>query len=156
MKKRIGAALMAVLLYLCGPALGDVVLTAETDAMMPDGVHCVTLPAGMVFQMPSSEEKDLKGVFLRAPDLEMLVFAYDAQGKTVEELTQNLTKAGRTAEIRELAGERFLVYRETDEADGASCVGYGYLYGKWMIETVFFYGSQVAADLSTVIMESFH
>lgn len=147
---------MTVLLYLSVSALGDVVLTADTAAMMPDGTHCVTLPAGMIFQMPSPEEKDLKGVFLRAPDLEMLVFAYDAQGKTVEELTQSLINAGRNAEIREVAGEQFLVYRETDDADGASCIGYGYLHDGWMIETAFFYGSQEAADLSTRIMESFH
>ena len=156
MRKSSLAIVAMILFFLCGSASCEVELMTETEAMMPDGLHCVTIPAGMIFQMPDPKEKDLKGIFLRKPDLEMLVFAYDAQGKTVEDLTAALSEAGRTVEIREIAGERFLVYRDIDHADGTPCIGYAYLYEGWMIETSFFCGSQEAADLSTKIMESFH
>ena len=156
MRKSSLAIAVMILLLLCGSASCEVELMTETEAMMPDGLHCVTIPAGMIFQTPDSEETDLKGIFLRKPDLEMLVFAYNANGKTVEDLAESLAKAGRNVEIRELAGEHFLVYQDIDHADETPCIGYAYLYEGWMIETSFFCGSQEAADLSTKIMESFH
>lgn len=146
----------AVLTLITGLALGGEVLNRETDAVLPDGVHSVRIPAGMLFQEPAPEEKDLKGVFLREPDLEILVFAYDARGATVESLARALADAGRDAQIREISGEPFLVYQDQDETDGARCVGYSYLYNGWITEITFFCGSQEAADLSVSIMESFH
>ncbi len=137
-------------------AHADTMLTADTEAMLPDGVHCLTMPAGMVWQVPGAEETDLKGVFLREPDLEMLVFAYDAQGSTIQGLAEALIASGREAQVRTINGEEFLVYQDRDEADGTPCVGYGYLYDGWLIEISFFYASQEAADMTKTIMESFH
>ncbi len=144
------------LTLLACPALGGQILKEETEAVLPDGVHSIRIPAGTEYQEPESDEKDLKGAFLREPDLEILVFAYDARGTTVESLAQALTDAGRDAQIREISGETFLVYQERDESDGAGCVGYSYLYNGWMTEIAFFYGSQEAADMTVSIMESFH
>ena len=152
--KRFLTVLLCVLMA-AGSAAADILLMKDTKAILPDGVHSLTLPAGMLSQTPEAGEADLKGVFLRDPDLEMLVFAYDAQGATVDGLAEALVSAGRTAEVREIAGERFLVYQDRDEADGAPCVGYTYLYQGWFIEISFFYGSQEAANLTYTIMESF-
>ncbi len=148
--------LLLLTTLLCGTALADTVLKRDTEAMLPDGVHLLTLPAGMVSQLPASDETDLKGIFLREPDLEMLVYAYPAKGATPQSLAEALVEAGRTAEVREIAGESFLVYQDRDEEDGTPCVGYSYLYRDWIIEISFFYASQEAADLTTAIMESFH
>ena len=148
--------ILMILLLLAGSARGDILLKDDMEAMLPDGVHLITLPAGMISQTPDPEESDLKGIFIRKPDLEMLVFAYEADGASVESLAEALTEAGREAQVREINGERFLVYQDRDDADGAACVGYSYLYQGWMIEISFFYGSQEAADLTAKIMESFH
>ncbi|MBO4292174.1 MAG: hypothetical protein J5898_09735 [Lachnospiraceae bacterium] len=148
--------LLMLLLLLSGNAGGEILLTNDTEAMLPDGVHLITMPAGMISQIPDPEESDLKGIFIRKPDLEMLVFAYNAGGTSVEALAEALREAGRETQIREISGERFLVYQDRDEADGAACVGYSYMYQGWMIEIAFFYGSQEAADLTAKIMESFH
>ena len=155
---RVLRRMMAVWLLSCllnGMALADVILTRDTDAMLPDGQHLLTLPAGMISQTPDGDETNLKGVFLREPDLEMLVFAYRANGATVEGLAEALKEAGREAQVREIDGQMFLVYQDRDEADGTPCVGYSYLYKDWMIEISFFYSSQEAADLTKTIMESF-
>ena len=160
MKKRSirNRGIIGILLCLCllgGTAGADVMLTRDTDAMLPDGLHRLTLPAGMVSQTPDADETNLKGIFLREPDLEMLVFAYPANGATVETLAESLAEAGREAQVRQISGELFLVYQDRDEADGAPCVGYSYLYKDWMIEISFFYSTQEAADLTKTIMESF-
>ena len=152
MKKRSirNRGIIGILLCLC--LMGG---TAGADAMLPDGLHRLTLPAGMVSQTPDADETNLKGIFLREPDLEMLVFAYPANGATVETLAESLAEAGREAQVRQISGELFLVYQDRDEADGAPCVGYSYLYKDWMIEISFFYSTQEAADLTKTIMESF-
>ncbi len=144
-----------LLCLLSAGAAADTVLKRDTDAMLPDGLHLLTLPAGMVSRTPGADETNLKGVFLREPDLEMLVFAYPANGATVQGLAESLAETGRDAQVREIAGESFLVYQDQDETDGALCVGYSYLYQDWLIEISFFYGSQEAADLTKTIMESF-
>ncbi|MBR2824520.1 MAG: hypothetical protein IKE24_12655 [Clostridia bacterium] len=153
---RAGAAVLLLCCLLFGLAGAEVRLTEETDVLLPDGVHRLTLPGGMVSLTPDADEPDLKGIFLREPDLEMLVFAYAAHGATAESLAQALAAAGRDAQVRDIHGERFLVYRDRDEADGTPCVGYGYMYGDWLIEISFFYSTQEAADLTKTIMESFH
>ncbi len=147
---------LIMMLTVAGTALGDIRLEKDTEAMLPDGEHLITLPAGMLSQTPDPEETALKGIFQREPDLEMLVFAYLREGKTVDDMAQDLAAAGRDAQVREIGGERFLVSQDQDEADGAYYVGYSYIYGDWVIEIAFFYSSQEAADLTKTIMESFH
>ena len=146
----------AIILGCFGSAKTEQFLEQDTEAILPDGEHRITLPAGMTSLMPDPEESDLKGIFIREPDLEMLVYAYDAQGSTIEGLAKALREAGREAEIRRIGEESFLVYRDRDEADGAPCIGYGYPYEGWLIEISFFYSSNEAGEMTRTIMESFH
>ena len=87
----------AILISCCGSAGAEILLTQDTDAILPDGVHRMTLPAGMISLTPGTDEPDLKGIFQREPDLEMLVYAYDAQGATIEGTAEKLRNAGRDA-----------------------------------------------------------
>ena len=142
--------------------LAALMLFAATGAMaegqkilLPDGTHTLTIPEEMSSQEPSSDEKDLKGIYLLPPDLEILVYAYPAQGVTVQVLAEALVEAGRQAEVRDIGGTDFLVFQDRDESDGAYCVGYGYVAGEQLVEISFFYATQAAADLTAVIMESF-
>ena len=142
--------ILAVLTACLAGALGE-----GQEILLPDGVHRMTVPKEMVWQEPSSEESDLKGILLMPPELEMLVFAYESPAENVQVLAEALTNAGRPAEVREIAGMEFLVFQDRDDADGASCVGYSYLSGNLMTEISFFYSSQAAMDLTQTIMESF-
>ncbi len=146
----VAAAVAAMALCPCG------CLAEEQEILLPDGVHYLVLPAEMTFQRPAWDETDLAGIYLLPPDLEMLIFAYDMTGQTLQSLAETLEATGRPAEIREVAGTEFLVFQETDESDGTSCVGYSYLTENQMIEISFFYTTQDAMDLTKVIMESMH
>lgn len=145
---RLAALLMAALVLTGAAAEGR-------EILLPDGVRRLTVPSEMSWQEPAADEVDLKGILLMPPELEMLIFAYDAGGLTVRETAEVLAEAGRQAEVREIAGTEFLVYQDTDEADGASCVGYSYIENGMMVEVSFFYASQAAMDLTRTIMESF-
>ena len=125
--------------------------------LLPDGRHLLEIPGKMIYQQPAIEEKNLKAVWLLPPDLEMLIFAYDAGGATVQGLAETLVRAGNDAEVREIAGTEFLAFQDTDDTDGAPCVGYGYVTDTgYMIEISFFYATQHAMDLTREIMESFY
>jgi len=153
--RKTGAALLLALI--CGMSLWGGLAGAEnTTVMLPDGRHSIQIPAEMEYQAPAEEESDLRGIFLMPPELEMLVFAYEQPGLTIQELAETLTNAGRIAETRDIGGKEFLVFQDTDEADGTSCVGHGYLEGNQMVEVTFFYATQAAMDLTRTIMESFH
>ena len=131
--------------------------TAEgTEIQLPDKVHFLKIPENALFQAPDPDETDLKGIYLLPPDLEMEIFAYEMQEVTVWSLAEALTNAGQDAQVREIAGMEFLVFRDMDEADGANCIGYGYIQDGQMIEISFFYATQDAMDLTKIIMESFH
>ncbi len=129
---------------------------AETETLLPDGKHRLLLPEGMIFQQPAANETDLKGIWLLEPDLEMLVFCYDAGDITEQDLAQKLVDAGRNAEVRRIGEQDFLVFQDVDESDGAHCIGYAFLAEGKMIEISFFYATQEAMDLTKTIMESFH
>lgn len=150
-----------VFVLLCGQtALSDgqnsMAAALRRDERLPDRVHYIKLPDGMLYQAPSGEEKDLKGIWLMEPKMEIEIFSYDAPGAELQSLAEQLTAAGRTAEIREIGGMNFLVFQDRDEADGALCIGYAYLWEGRMIEISFFCATQDAMELSKAVMESFH
>ena len=152
MIRRCGILLLAVWLAMGPGAAG----ADGVEITLPGGVHRLTIPEEMIWQAPADDEENLKAIYLMPPDLDMMIFAYNLEGYTIRSLAETMTEAGRDAQVREIAGEEFLFYTDTDEADGAVGVIYGYMTGNRMTEITFFCGSQAAMDLTQVIMESFH
>lgn len=151
MSKRIPAlALCLALALLAGGGLAEGYRVA-----LPDGNHSVRIPGDMTSQSPAQNETDLRGIYLLEPDLEMLVYSYDAGNSDVYTLAEALSSQNREAEVRRISDTDFLVFQDRDEADGAACVGYGYISGGKMVEISFFYSTQDAMDLTRAIMESF-
>ena len=150
---RAAALLLAVTLL---AALSGAARAESRRLTLPDGKHSLLIPGDMEEQKPSASETNLKGIYLLPPDLEMLVFAYDAGGLSVQDTAEALVSSGRKAEVRKIAGTEFLVFQDMDETDGATCVGYGYISGGQMTEISFFCATQEAMDLTQTIMESFH
>ena len=153
MKGKACACVALTLMILAAAGLGSA--EGGQIVVLPDETHTVLIPQDMTYQAPGPDETDLRAIYLMEPDLEMLIFAYEAGDMTLQELAEVLTAAGRTAEIRTIGDTEFIVFQDRDEADGAPCVGYSYLSGDRMIEISFFYSSQAAMDLTEIIMESF-
>ena len=142
-------------LALAAALLGAAAAEEGQEVLLPDGIHRITVPAEMTRQAPAPDEQDLKDIWLMPPDLELLIFEYELPGTTTQALAEALAETGRDAEVREISGTEFLVCRDTDEADGAKWIGYSWLTGDRVTEISFFCGSQAAADLTRIIMESF-
>ena len=161
-KKRVLAVwTAALLLILCGGAAAENQgsLTYQIpgqEIRLPDGIHFLTIPADMEYQQPADDETDLKAIYLREPELEMLIFEYEAGESTVQDLAERMRAAGLEAQVREIGGESFLVFQDRDEADGAPCIGYSYVANGRMTEISFFYATQEAMNLTVGIMESCH
>ena len=94
-------------------------------------------------------------------DLEMDYLTYrreDAglagKGMTLREMAKKQKEAGSDVEIRKVNGIEMLVYRLTDEADGAPCIGYVFEDGDLLVEIIFWYATQEAADETGKIISS--
>ena len=147
-KIRICTLLAALILALAGTA------AAEQQLILPDGGHIITLPDGLSVLPRDAGTAELYAVYGKE-DLELEVFIYPGNGRSVEENAQALADAGREAEIREVGGVSMLCYREMDEADGALCIGYMYPVNGAFVELSFWYASEAAAAETVTIMNSF-
>ena len=79
----------------------------------------------------------------------------EGNGADLIENAQTLVSSGKDAEVREIGGVELLVYRDTDEADGAKCIGYMYPTGDSFVEICFWYGTNEAGLKIRSMMESF-
>ena len=73
---------------------------------------------------------------------------------TLQQRAEAQAAKGSDVEMRTVNGIEMLVYRVTDEADGAPCIGYAFMDGTQTIEIFFWYATQEAADLTRRIMET--
>ncbi len=150
MRKKTAALLMAALLFVFGGALG------ELRQKLPDGNHTIIVPDSLKAVWVTRDDPNLWRLFLgQNLDLELEIFSYKGNGKTLMENALELTEAGREVEIRQVADTEMLCYRDRDEADGAPCIGYVYIHGDRFVELTFWYGSEEAGETTLAIMESF-
>ena len=117
------------------------------------------LPDGMKYSAPEPEDYGMEAY--TSDTLEMDFVSYPKEdairqgmAETLQETAENLTASGEEAELREVNGILMLVFRMTDEADGASGIGYVFEDGERIIEINFWYATQEAADRIVEIMSS--
>ena len=151
MKKMISLLIFAVLVFNCAAAEQTTALTGSR--------YEVDLPDGMKYSPP---EKEDSGIHAYISDvLEMDWLCYDRQEAaalglqpTLLESAEKLAESGAEAELREIGGIEALVYRLADDADGAEGIGYIIEDGDLIVEVIFWYATQEAADTAKAIMES--
>ncbi len=148
MRKKTAALLTAALLFVFGGALG------ELRQKLPDGNHTIIVPDSLKAVRVTRDDPNLWRLFL-GRDLELEIFVYKGNGKTLMENALELSEAGRDVEIRQVADTEMLCYRDRDEADDAPCIGYVYVHGDRFVELTFWYGSEEAGETTLAIMESF-
>ena len=150
--KKIVSLLICVIL-LCGTAL------AEQTVFLPNSRYTLDLPDGMKYSMPEPEDNGMAAYTSAALEMDYVSYpkadaVRQGMSETLRETAENLAASGEEAELREVNGVLMLIFRMTDEADGASGIGYVFEDGDWIIEINFWYATQEAADETERIISS--
>lgn len=146
MKKAVSFLICTVLLFSFA--------MAEQRVVLPGSRYAIDIPDGMKYS--PAEEVD-EGIEAYISDtLEMDYFSYPmTEGMlTLQQRAEAQAAKGSDVEMRTVNGIEMLVYRVTDEADGAPCIGYAFMDGTQIVEVFFWYATQEAADLTRSIMET--
>ena len=150
MRKAVGLLICIVLLFSCA--------AAEQTVAPPESRYVIDVPAEMEYSAPEAEDLGVHAYIsetlemdYRSDPREETAFG---QAASLRETAETLAAGGADVEMREVNGIEMLVYRVTDEADGAPCIGYVFEDGDRIIEIFFWYATQEAADTSKAIMES--
>ena len=151
MKKAVSLLVFMALLFSCA--------AADQAVELPGNRYVIFLPEGMKYSAPA--EGDARVQAYISEELEMDYLAYsreEATGfgmlPTLRETAEKLKENGTEAELREAGGVEMLVYRLTDDADGAQGICYVFEDGDTVIEVIFWFATQDAAERSKTIMES--
>ena len=150
--KKIVSLLVCVIL-LCGTAL------AEQTVSLPNSRYTLDLPDGMKYSMPEPEDYGMAAYTSAALEMDYVSYpkadaVRQGMSETLRETAENLAASGEEAELREVNGVLMLIFRMTDEADGASGIGYVFEDGDWIIEINFWYATQESADETERIISS--
>lgn len=153
MKKAICLFICTVLLF-CSAA-------AEQTVVLPESMYALEVPDDMEYSAPEAEDN---GVHAYISDtLEMDYLSYSKEEAAVlglsgsmQENAKKIAAGGAEAEVYEVNGIEMLVYRITDQTDGAPGIGYAFADGDRIIEVIFWYATQEAADRTKTIMETIH
>lgn len=151
MKKIVSLLLCTVLL--CGCA------AAEQEVRLPNSRYVIDLPGDMEYSAPEDTDTGVEAYFSRHLEMDLLYYPKEEMKKlgmadTLLETVQDRAAAGIDVELRDVNGIEMLVYWVKDEADGTPGIGYVFEDGEWMIEILFWYATQEAADQTVEIMES--
>lgn len=130
------------------------IASAEQTVALPESRYVIDVPDGLEYS-PAEDGDDGIQAYI-SDTLEMDYWSYPAaeNAPTLKERAKKLAADGADVEIRRVNGIEMLVYRVTDEADGAPCIGYAFMDGTRIVEVFFWYATQEAADLTKSIMES--
>ena len=148
MKKAISFLICTVLLFSSA--------AAEQTVLLPESRYAIEVPDGLRYS-PAEEGDDGIQAYI-SDTLEMDYWSYPAAENTttLQEKAEKLAAGGTDVEIRSVNGIEMLVYRVTDEADDAPCIGYAFMDGTRIVEVFFWYATQEAAELTKAIMETIH
>ena len=151
MKKMVSFLVCMALLFSCA--------AAEQTVQLPRSRYVVDLPDDMDYSAPEDTDAGVEAYISRYLEMDLLYYPKAEMKKlgmadTLLETVQDRAAAGMDVELRDVNGIEILVYWVTDEADGAPGIGYVFEDGEWMIEVLFWYATQEAADRTTAIMSS--
>ena len=150
MKK--GIILLTVCLMLFSGALADP--AGMTELSLPGNHFSIWIPDNMRYDAPGHNDSAL---FAWVSDtLELDVFCYENEGKPLSEIAKQLAQQGETVEMRRVNTVDLLCYQAVDEVDEAPCIGFVFIDGDQVLELVFWYADQKAADQITAIMDTLH
>ena len=132
---------------------------AEQTVSLPNSRYTLELPDGMKYSMPEPEDYGMAAYTSEALEVDYVSYlkadaVRQGMAETLRETAEILAESGEETELREVNGILMLIFRMTDEADGASGIGYVFEDGDWIIEINFWYATQEAADETERIISS--
>ena len=132
---------------------------AVQEVFLPNSRYAVDVPDWMDYSDGVDGNTSIDAYVSK--DLEMDYLSYRREeagqagrGMTLLETAKKQREAGSDVEIRKVNGIEMLVYRLMDEADGAPCIGYVFEDGDMLVEIIFWYATQEAADETMKIISS--
>lgn len=151
MKKGFALLICIVLLFGCA--------AADRAVALPESRYEIDIPDGMAYSEPQDGDS---GILAYVSDtLEMDYLSYPLEdtaapdsSESLQDRVKTLAAGGLEVELRQVNGIDMIVYRITDETDGTPGIGYVLEDGHTVIEVIFWYATQEAADLSQKIMET--
>ena len=151
MRRWMCAMLAAVLVLAAGCCA-----MAEEKVKLPDSRYYITLPSGMEYDGPGPMDGDAFAFSYVGESLGLDIdfLSYAAKGVELASLVQGVGEKAEEAALYQVAGQEMIVYRATDPADGAKGIGYILKDGDRLVEIIFWYATQAAADMTEQIMLS--
>ena len=130
--------------------------SADQTVSLPGTRYAVDVPDSMEYSAPGEEDNGVHAYISETLEMDYLSYTREeaALPGTLRETAETLAASGVEAEVRDVNGIEMLVYRVTDEADGAQAIGYVFEDGGMIVEVVFWYATQEAADTAKKIMET--
>lgn len=151
MKKWIGLLICMILLFSFA--------AAEKTVTLPGNRYVIDVPDWMKYSEPEEEDNGVQAYISDTLEMDYLTYTHEEAAAlgfsdTLRETAEKLTAVGVEAELYEVNGIEMLVYRLSDEADGAPGIGYAFADGDRIVEVIFWYATQEAADYTRQIMET--
>ena len=151
MKKKAGLLICMVLLFSFA--------AAEQSVVLPENQYVIDVPEEMKYSAPEAGDDGVEAYYSDTLEMDYLSYSQkeaSALGMqpTLLETAEKLKELGTEAELREISGIEVLVYRLTDDTDGAPGIGYVIGNGDRFIEIIFWYADMNAAETAKAIMET--
>ena len=129
---------------------------AEQTVVLPESRYVIDVPDDLKYSPAEDGDEGIEAYISDTLEMDYCSYPTAEDAPTLQERAEKLVAGGTDAEIRNVNGIEMLVYRITDEADGAPCIGYAFMDGNRIVEIFFWYATQEAADLTKNIMETIH
>lgn len=150
--KRIAGLLICMVLAF-GAAL------AEQAVTLPGGRYMMVVPDDMVYSAPEDGDFNVEAYISDTLEMDYLSYprtegAAKGMAETLKETAELCAEKELDVELRKVNDTEMLCFRTTDEADGASCIGYVFEDGEQYIEIDFWYATAEAAGRTAEIISS--
>ena len=151
MKRGFALLICIALLFSCA--------AADQTVALPESRYVIDIPDSMEYSEPQDGDYGIHAYVSDVLEMDYLSYpledtAAPESSESLQDRAKKLAEAGRDVELRQVNGIDMIVYRITDEADGTPGIGYVLEDGGTVVEVIFWFATQEAADLSQSIIET--
>ena len=97
---------------------------AEQTVVLPESRYVIDVPDELKYSPAEDGDEGIEAYISDTLEMDYCSYPTAEDAPTLQERAEKLAADGTDAEVRMVNGIEMLVYRVTDEADGAPCIGY--------------------------------